>query len=70
METINFKTTLKCDGCVAKIKPVLEETSSIKTWNVDLSSAEKTLTVEGENIDKDKLIADIKEKGFTAEPLS
>lgn len=46
MNTIKFKTNLKCSGCVEKIAKVLDNNPSIKSWEVDLSSTEKELKVE------------------------
>jgi copper chaperone CopZ len=39
---------LSCGSCVAAIKPQLDTEPGISRWNVDLSSADKTLTVEGD----------------------
>lgn len=46
MNTIKFKTNLKCSGCVEKIAKILDNNPSIKSWEVDLSSTEKELKVE------------------------
>ena len=46
--TRQFKTNLSCGNCVAAIKPQLDIEPGIARWNVDLSSADKTLTVEGD----------------------
>jgi copper chaperone CopZ len=48
MATRQFKTNLSCGSCVAAIKPQLDSEPGIARWNVDLSSADKTLTVEGD----------------------
>ncbi len=46
--TRQFKTNLSCGSCVAAIKPELDGEPGIAWWKVDLSSADKTLTVEGD----------------------
>jgi len=68
MRTIKFKTSLKCEGCVAKITPGLNAISSIKKWDVDLKSADKILIVEGDNIHEQDIIASLKKNGYTAVP--
>ena len=43
-----FKTNIRCDGCIAKVKPYLDELKEVKSWSVDLASPDRVLTVEGE----------------------
>lgn len=44
----SFKTNIRCDGCIAKVKPYLDELKEVKSWSVDLGSPDRVLTVEGE----------------------
>lgn len=46
METIKFKTNLKCSGCVEKIAKILDNNDQIKSWKVDLTSQDKELAIE------------------------
>jgi copper chaperone CopZ len=69
MNTVQFKTSLKCEGCVAKITPGLNAISSIKKWNVDLKSPDKTLTVEGDTINESDIVQSLKKDGYTAAKL-
>lgn len=69
METIKFKTNIKCTGCEAKVKPFLNEAVGEDNWEVDLESPEKTLSVIAENVDKDQVIEAIKKAGYNAEPV-
>lgn len=46
MKTLKFKTNIKCAGCVATVTPFLNETTGEGKWKVDLTSSERTLTVE------------------------
>lgn len=64
---LTFKTTLKCGGCEAKVKPLLDELEQVKEWSVDLSVQPKTLTVKGDNIQASDIIATIEKAGFKAE---
>lgn len=68
METIKFKTTIKCSGCVAKVTPFLNEAVGEDNWEVDVNDASKVLTVAGEQ-DKNKVIQAIEKAGFKAERL-
>lgn len=73
METLNFKTNIKCSGCVASVTPFLNSIPSvahIDGWNVDTDSPDKILTVQttdnriGAEIQKAVELA-----GYRAEPL-
>ncbi len=46
MKTFKFKTNLKCNNCVAKVREQLDTTSEIQSWTVDLKSPERIMTVE------------------------
>jgi len=69
METLKFKTNIKCDGCIAKVGPVLDADSSIEKWEVDLSHPDKILTVSGERISENLIKSALKNAGYTAELL-
>lgn len=69
METLKFKTNIRCDGCIAKVSPVLNADSSIKKWEVDLLHPDKILTVSGERISGDLIKSTLKNAGYIAELL-
>lgn len=62
--TFKFNTTLKCSGCVAAVKPVLDAENRIMKWEADVAAMPKTLTVEGENITADEIIDLLKKAGY------
>ncbi len=64
MQILKFKTTLKCSGCVAAIKPKMDQLKNVKKWDVDLTQPIKILTVEGVDVDEKEVIALIKQAGF------
>ena len=64
---LTFKTTLKCGGCEAKVKPLLDALDQVKEWSVDLTVQPKTVTVNGDNIQASDIIATIEKAGFKAE---
>ena len=68
METKQFKTTIKCSGCVAKATPHLDETVGAEQWKVDINDPSKILTVPG-HIDESKVKAALEKAGFKAERI-
>jgi copper chaperone len=69
METIKFKTTIKCSGCVAKATPYLNEALGEDNWEVDYTNPSKVLTVIGET-DHENVIQAVEKAGYKAEKLS
>jgi copper chaperone len=68
--TLNFSTTLNCINCLNSVKPGLDKMDNIKEWNVDLSKAEKILTVEGEKVNSKEIIKHFEKMGFECKPLN
>ena len=68
METIKFKTTIKCSGCVANVTPFLNEALGENKWEVDITNPSKILTVSGEQ-DETKIIKAVEKAGYKAEKL-
>lgn len=69
METLQFKTNIKCSGCVSKVTPSLDETAGTENWKVDLLSANKVLTVSGKDLDPVKIKEAVQKAGYNAEAL-
>lgn len=69
METLKFKTTINCGGCIAAVSPRLNSIEDIKSWEVDINDPEKILTVESENLKEKDIIQLIEQLGFKAEAL-
>lgn len=70
MKTIKFKTTIKCSGCLAKVTPYLNEEPTIEKWDVNIYTPEKTLTVESNNGDTDKVIKAVEKAGFQIQSIN
>lgn len=72
MENIEFKfkTNINCSGCVAAVKPYLDNTAGVCEWQVDTSNKDKMLTVKSEGISETEVMAIVQEAGFQAELLS
>lgn len=70
METVQFKTNIKCSGCIAAVTPVLNELAGQDNWEVDLLSPDKVLTVSTDKANQQEIKKAIEEKGYKAERLS
>ncbi|MHB1179575.1 MAG: heavy-metal-associated domain-containing protein [Daejeonella sp.] len=68
MNTIKFKTNIKCTGCLAKVTPPLNETAGENNWKVNLDDPRKTLVVESD-CSAEEIIAAINNAGFEAERI-
>ena len=66
MESLKFKTTIKCSGCVAKVTRHLNETVGEGNWEVDLTDPSRVLTIT-ENVDATKVKEAVEKAGFRAE---
>ncbi len=69
MNTLKFKSTIKCGGCIATVSPELEKLTQIKKWEVDLQHPDRILTVEGENLTADIIKNSLAAVGYKAELL-
>ncbi len=69
METIQFKTNIKCGGCLAKVTPHLDAVEGIEKWNVDILNPNKVLTVEVCDIDSAQVAEAVQKAGFKAEKI-
>lgn len=70
METIRFKTNLKCNGCIAAVKPSMDAIEGMIKWEVDLNTPEKEMKAEVESeSNAEKIIAAFKNYGYDAERI-
>jgi copper chaperone len=70
MDTLKFKTNVKCNNCVAKITPFLDESDKIIEWKVDLDDSERILTVTGEGITNELIKETLLKAGYKAEEIN
>ncbi len=68
MESIKFKTDIKCMGCVAQVTPHLNETIGQENWELDITNPSKILTVRGES-NENKIKEALQKAGFKAEKI-
>lgn len=69
MNTYQFKTSLSCEGCVNKIEKILNAEKEINHWQVDLSSADKTLSIQTESFDPALIPALLLKAGYKASQI-
>jgi copper chaperone len=64
-----FKTNIKCGGCIATVTPFLNEAAGENSWKVDTAVAEKVLTVSAGAVAAEEIIRAVEKAGFKAEKL-
>ncbi len=70
METLKFKTNIKCGGCIATVTPALNTLEGVNKWDVDTTNPDKILTVQsGDGITASEVISALKSKGYHAEKI-
>lgn len=70
MNTLKFKTNINCGSCVKSVSGFINEVEAIKNWGVNTENPDKVLTVEGENLKSEIVIAAVEEAGFDIEILN
>jgi len=69
MEKIQFKTNIKCSGCVATVTPHLNALAGVQQWEVDTANPDKVLTVLVDGAKADQIKETVQQAGFQAEKL-
>lgn len=69
METLQFKTNIKCGGCVAAVTPFLNGDENVEKWSVDLESADRVLKVETSH-SPEEIEQLVKKAGYVAEEIA
>lgn len=69
MEIQQFKTNIKCGGCIATVTPFLNTTAGEHTWKVDVAAPDKILTVSSDKASAEEIIAAVKKAGYEAVKL-
>ena len=67
MNTLKFKTNVKCGGCIATVTPHLNQVKGIVSWKVDTTDPLKIMTVETEGISAEEITSVMKTAGYKAE---
>lgn len=69
-QEFQFKTNINCGGCVASVKPHLDNVEGICHWSVDTTSKDKILSVHSEGITEAEVIRKVQEAGYKIELLN
>ncbi len=68
MQTLKFKTNIKCAACIATVTPFLNSVGDLKKWEVDTMSSDKLLSAEGVSESLSSQVVDALAKaGYKAE---
>lgn len=68
METLKFKTNIKCGGCISTVTPHLDGLAEVSKWAVDTNTPDKILTIESDlDLDEELIKETLKKAGFQAE---
>lgn len=70
MKILEFKTTIKCGGCIAAVKPHLDTLEGLSKWRVDVTHADKILTIETEHLTAATIQDVLKKIGYQATLLN
>ena len=68
-KTYQFKTNINCGGCIASLKPQLDNVKEITSWEVDTNNPNKILTVKTDKTTKEEVIEAVEKAGFKIEFL-
>ncbi len=69
MKELKFNTTIKCTGCLDKVKPSLDALEGVESWEVDIYNPHKPLTVKTETAQSDDVIQAVRSAGFEIEEV-
>jgi copper chaperone len=70
MQTLKFKTSLKCDGCIKSVTPYMNEIKGIISWKADLKHPEAILEVIAEDVDENLIIKAVNKAGHRIERIT
>ena len=64
-----FKTNIKCSGCIEAVTPYLNANNAISHWQVDTNDTQKILTVETDKLTSEMIREIVEKAGYKAEAL-
>jgi copper chaperone len=71
METLKFKTTIKCSGCIAAATPFLNNAVGENNWEVDTENQDKVLTIlQDSTIIPEVVIKAVQDAGYKAQVIN
>lgn len=69
-KNFQFKTNINCGGCIATVKPFLDNAKGINHWEVDTNNKDKVLSVQTEGITEKEIIETVQKAGYKIEPIT
>ena len=70
MQTLKFKTNIKCAGCIATVTPHLNNLNKLENWEVDIENPDKILKVEADDeLKASEIIGTLEKAGYKAEEV-
>jgi copper chaperone len=67
MTSIRLKTSVKCNGCIATVTPLLDKLEGLERWSVDLNDPDRILTADISGISAEDVMSVLQKAGFKAE---
>jgi len=67
MTQLEFKSNIKCGGCISTVQPELNNLPGVESWEVDILHPDKILTVRSSTGDAQSVIDALKAVGYQAE---
>lgn len=64
MREYKFNTTIKCNGCISKVKPSLDGLVGVESWEVDILNPKKPLTVIAKEGASHQIVETVQKAGF------
>lgn len=64
MKVLQFRTNINCGNCVRAVTGFLNEVEGVRHWAVDTEHPDKVLTVEGDEVTAEAVVAAVEEAGF------
>lgn len=68
--SMTFATNMKCQSCLSKVSPVLDDSEVVSAWEADLAHPDKLIRIEESgDATQQQVTALIESAGFTATPV-
>lgn len=64
-----YRTSIMCNGCIAKVKPILDSAEGVASWSVNLDTPERILTIVPDGVVEEELLAQLRGAGFTVDRI-
>ena len=66
---IQFKTNIKCGGCIVTVTPFLDKSVGAQHWQFDTASLNKVVTIQADGVSAEQIQQAVQQAGYKAELL-